>query len=83
MISAVAALIFQSLHRPIGNGEVSDVANVLYIAGLCLIGAALIALAGYALVRKGEVVKGLGFGICIAGILSVIEFGLLEWVAGV
>jgi len=62
---------------------VSDISNTCFFIGLCLIGATILVLAGFAFTRKGKVVKGIGFGICIAVILSILEFGLLEWLAGV
>jgi len=80
---AIAAVIFQLLHNASGNAWVSDISNTLFIVGLGLIGAAILALAGFALAHKGEVAKGIGFGLCIAIILSAAEFALLEWLAGV
>ena len=43
----------------------------------------MLALAGFAVMRKGEIAKGIGFGICIAVLVSIIELGLLEGLAGV
>jgi hypothetical protein len=62
---------------------VSEVSNTCFIVGLGLIGAAILALAGFALTRKGEVAKGISFGISIAVVVSIIEFALLEGLAGV
>jgi len=82
-VVAIAAVIFQLLHNATGKVGVSDISNALFIVGLGLIGAAILALAGFALAHKGEVVKGMGFGICIAVALSVAAFALLEGLAGV
>ena len=83
VVVAIAAVIFQLLHNATGNVGVSDISNTCFIVGLGLIGAAILALAGFALMRRGEVAKGIGFGLCIAIFLSVIDFALLEWLAGV
>ena len=80
---AIAAVIFQLLHNATGNVGVSDIANTFFIVGLGLIGAAILALAGFAVKRKGEVAKGIGFSICISVIVYTAAFGLLEWLGGV
>ena len=82
-IVAIAAIVFQLVHNAAGKTWVSDISNVCFIAGLGLIGAAILASAGLAFSHKGEVAKGIGFGVCIAVIVSIIEFGLLEWLGGV
>ena len=82
-VVAIAAVIFQLLHNATGKAGVSDIANTLFIVGLGLIGAAILALAGFAVKRKGEVAKGIGFGLCIAVIVYTVAFGLLEWLGGV
>lgn len=83
LVLALAAVVFQLLQNATGNVEVSDISNTLFIAGTVVIGAAILALAGFAVARKGEIAKGIGFGICIAVIVSIIELGLLEGLAGV
>ena len=80
-VVAIAAFIFQLLHNVAGKMTVSDISNALFIAGLGLIGAALLVLAGFVVKRKGEAAKGMGFSICIAVIIYVLEFGLLERLA--
>jgi hypothetical protein len=82
-VVAIAAIIFQLLHNVTGKVGVSDISNTLFIIGLGLIGAAILALAGFAVKRKGEVAKGIGFSICITVIVYAVEFGLLEWLGGV
>ena len=83
LVLAVTAVVFQLLQNATGNVEVSDISNTLFITGIFVIGAAMLALAGFAVTRKGEIAKGIGFGICIAVLVSIIEFGLLEGFAGV
>ena len=83
VVVGIAAVVFQLLHNATGKVGVSDISNIGFIVGLGLIGAAILALAGFALTQKGEVAKGIGFGLCIAVVLSVTEFGLLEGLAGV
>lgn len=82
-VVAVAAVVFQLLYNATGKMAISDIPNILFIIGLCLIGVAILALAGFALKRNGEVVKGIGFSICIAVVVYILVFGLLEWLAGV
>ena len=79
---AIASVIFQLFHNAAGKTQVSDISNGLYIAGLCLVGIAIVVLAGLALGRKSELVKGTGFSICIAAVLYSAAFGLLEWLGG-
>ena len=83
LVFAVTAVVFQLLQNATGNVEVSDISNNLFITGIFVIGAAMLALAGFAVMRKGEIAKGIGFGICIAVLVSIIELGLLEGLAGV
>jgi len=83
VLVAIAAVVFQLLHNAAGKTWVSDISNTCFIIGLGLIGVAILASAGFAIARKGEVAKGIGFGICIAVVVSIIEFALLEGLAGV
>jgi peptidoglycan/LPS O-acetylase OafA/YrhL len=83
LVLVVTAVVFQLLQNATGNVEVSDISNTLFIAGTFVIGAAILALTGFAVARKGEIAKGIGFGICIAVLVSIIELGLLEGLAGV
>jgi len=81
-VVAIAAVIFQLLNNAAGRVEVSGISNTLFILGLCLIGVAILVLAVFAVKRNSEVVRGMGFGICISVIVYTLEFGLLEWLAG-
>jgi hypothetical protein len=83
LVLAVTAVVFQLIQNATGNVEVSDISNSLFIAGTFVIGAAILALAGFSVARKGEIAKGIGFGICIVVLVSIIELGLLEGLAGV
>jgi hypothetical protein len=83
LVLAVTAVVFQLLQNATGNVEVSDISNNLFITGIFVIGAAMLAFAGFAVTRKWEIAKGIGFGICIAVLVSIIEFGLLEGLGGV
>jgi hypothetical protein len=80
---AIASVVSQLLNNAAGNIEVSNLANTLFIVSLGLIGAGIVVLAGFGIMRKSEIVKGIGFGLCIDVLLLIIEFGLLEWLAGV
>jgi len=83
VIIAIAALISQLLQNSTGGMGVSDISNTLFIVGLCLTGAAILALIGFAIARKVEITKGIGFGLNIMVILSIVEFSSLEALAGV
>jgi hypothetical protein len=80
---AIAAVIIQLLHKAAGTISVSDISNTLFISGLGLIGVAILALIGFALKRKFETAKALGFSICLAAIVYLAVFGVLEWSGGV
>jgi ABC-type dipeptide/oligopeptide/nickel transport system permease component len=82
-VVAIAAIVFQLMHNAAGKTWVSDISNTCFLVGLALTGVAILASAGFAFARKGEIAKGIGFGICIAVIVAIIEFGLLEWLGGV
>ncbi len=79
----IAAIIFQLLNNTAGTVEVSIISNTLFLVGLGLIGAYILTLIGFTLARNGDIAKGIGFGICIAVVISIIELGLLEWLGGI
>ena len=83
LVVAIVAVIFQVLHNTSGSTGVSDISNTCFIVSICLVGAAILAAVGFAIARKWEIAKGIGFGICIGVLISIIEFGVLEWLAGV
>lgn len=81
LVLACTAVVYQSLQNATGK-FVSGVSVTLSITGYILIGAAILASAGFAITDKGEIAQGIGFGICIAVVLSIIELGLLQWMVG-
>ena len=83
LVAAISAIIFQLLHSAAGRTWVSDISNTCFIIGFGLIGAAVLASVGFATVRKGEIAKGIGFGVCIAVVISIIDLALLEGLGGV
>jgi len=80
---AVAAVIVQLLYNATGVAGISDLSNTLFVIGLGLIGIAILVLVVFAVKRKGDMVKAIGFGTCIDVIVYILVFGLLEWLAGV
>jgi len=83
LILAIAAIVFQLIHNASGNTWVSDISNTLVVIVVGLICAAILALAGFAIMRKGEIARGIGFGVCIGVVVLIIEWILLEWLGGV
>jgi hypothetical protein len=79
----VCAVIFQLVYTINGNMEVAVISNALFVAGLLLICAAIAVSICFAVARKGEIAKGIGFGICIAFTISIVELALLECISGV
>jgi hypothetical protein len=82
-VVAIAAIVFQLVHNAAGKTWVSDISNTFFLVGLGLTGVAILASIGLALAHRGDVAKGAGFGVCTAVIISIIVFGLLEWLGGV
>ena len=80
---AIAAVVIQLLHNASRTIEVSDISNILFIVDLGLVSAYILASMGFIIARKGDIAKGIGFGICIAVVISIMELGLLEWLGGV
>lgn len=83
LAAAIIAVIFQVLHNTVGKTWVSDISNTCFLITIGLVGVAILAMVGLVIARKWEIAKGIGFGICIGVIISIIEFGVLEWLAGV
>jgi hypothetical protein len=83
LVVAIAAVVFQLLHNAAGKTWVSDISNTCFIVGLGLVGVAILASASFAIARKGEIAKGIGFGVCIAVVISIIDLALLEGLGGV
>jgi hypothetical protein len=83
LVVAIASVVIQLLHNAAGTVGVSDISNILFIVGLGLVGVYILASIGFIVARKGDIAKGIGFGICIAIVVSIVELGLLEWLGGV
>ena len=83
VVVVIVAVVFQLVHNAAGKTWVSDISNTCFLVGLGLIGAAILASIGFIIARKGEAAKGAGFGVCIAVFISIVLFGLLEWLGGV
>ena len=83
LVVAIAAVVFQVLHNAAGKTWVSDIANTCFIISAGLVGLAILAVIGFVIARKWEIAKGIGFGICIGVLISIVELAVLEWLAGV
>jgi len=82
-LALLLAIASQLLGNVAAIAGVSVLANTFFVIALGLVGIALIVLIVLAVKRKGEVVRAIGFGICISFIICILVFGLLEWLAGV
>lgn len=83
LVLAVVAVIFQLWHNAAGRTWVSDISNTCFIISLGMIGLAIFVTIGFVIARKWELARGMGFGICISVLISIIELAVLEWLAGV
>lgn len=83
MVMAIMAVVFQLIHNAAGVISVAEAANTIFVAGLIFIGLGIIVLIAFALLRKKEIAKSIGFGLSISVFIIVIELGLLEWLGGV
>jgi len=83
LLLAIAAIGFQLLHNAAGKTWVSDISNGLVIATMGIVAVAILALIGFVFAHKSDIAKGIGFGICLAFGILVLEWGLLEWLGGV
>jgi hypothetical protein len=80
-VLAIVAVTVQVIYHASGNTEVADVSNVLFVVGLGLIFLEILSMGGFALAHKSDVIRGMGFGLCIAAALASVELILLEWIA--
>jgi hypothetical protein len=83
LAAATIAIIFQVVDNVSGRIWVSDISNTCFIVTISLVVAAILATVVLVIARKWEIAKGIGFGICIGVLISVIELAVLEWLAGV
>ncbi len=79
----IAAAVLQLIYNANGDYGVAELSNALFIVLFGLVCAAILAAIGFIILRKWEVVKGIGFGICISVVISVIVLALLEWLGEV
>ncbi len=82
-ILTIAAVIFQLLHNTKGTIEVPSVSNNIFIISLGLVAVGVLMAVGLAVMRKNVIAKGIGFGVCVALVILVIQLALLEWLGGV
>jgi hypothetical protein len=82
LVLAICAVVFQLSQNTTGNIEEWSVSNYLFVSGIFLICAAILSTIFFAVTHKREIVKGIGFSICIAVIISIIELVLLVWLGG-
>lgn len=82
-VMAVVAIVFQLINNASGVIAVAEASNAIFVAGLVFIGLGIVILIGFALFRKKEIVKSMGFGLCVSFFIIVVELGLLEWLGGV
>lgn len=82
-VLAIAAVVFQLMQNAVGDIFVSDISNTLFVIGLFLIGLGILVSVGLAFLHKKEIARSIGFGLCFVFFITVLELGLLEWLAGV
>jgi hypothetical protein len=83
VVVAITAIALQLLHNSTGKVEVSEISNILFIIGFGLIVVYILTSIGFVIAHRGDIARGIGFGACIAVIISIIELGFLEWLGGV
>ncbi len=79
----ITAAVLQLIYHANGDYGVAELSNALFIVLFGLLCAVILAAIGFTILRKWEVVKGIGFGICISVVISVIVLALLEWLGEV
>jgi hypothetical protein len=82
LVLAVISVILQLTQNASGTAGVSDISNALFVAGLIVVLAAVLAAAVCVIAKKWELAKGIGFGVSVAVAFSILELGLLEWLGG-
>lgn len=83
VVMAIAAVFLQLFHNASGVVSVAEASNSIFVAGLIFIGLGILVLICFALFRKRDIVKSMGFGLCISFFITVVELGVLEWLGGV
>ncbi|HEY5555589.1 hypothetical protein [Acetobacterium sp.] len=82
-VMAIAAVAFQLRYNASGVISVAEASNSIFVAGLIFIGVGILVSICFALFRKKDITKSIGFGLCISFFITVVELGLLEWLGGV
>jgi hypothetical protein len=82
-VVALASIAFQLVYKLNDTAGVSEVSNSLFVIGLGIVVAAMLVVGGFVIARRIEMAKGLGFGTCVAIVVSVADLALLEWMGGV
>ncbi|PPD58441.1 hypothetical protein [Dehalogenimonas etheniformans] len=79
IIFIIGALVAELIEESAGDQSISDVSDLFFTAGLVLVAIALVALIAFALARRWEVVKGVGFSLSVTFIALFIELFVLKW----
>jgi hypothetical protein len=75
LLVGVAAVAVQLLHNSNGSREVSDISNTLFLVGLGLTAIAILSCLGFAIGRKWDIIRGVGFGACISVFIAILDLG--------
>jgi uncharacterized membrane protein required for colicin V production len=79
-ITAVVSIAAQLFHYASGEWLVSTISGIFIDIGLGFIGLAILVLIGFAIARRGEIAKGIGFGISVGIIAIIVESVLVVWI---
>jgi Ca2+/Na+ antiporter len=82
-VFAVAAVVFQLLYNANRNTGLSGISNVCFMIASGLICADLLFLAVFAVMRKTEIARGIGFGVCVIYFIYIAALLLLDWLGEV
>ena len=80
VVTAVVSVTAQLVHYVSGEWLVSTISGIFIDIGLGFIGLAILAVIGFAIARKGEIAKGIGFGISVGIIAIIVESLLVVWI---
>jgi hypothetical protein len=82
-VFALAAVVSQLLYNASQSTGLSGISNVCFIIASGLVCADLLFLAVFAVMRKAEIARGIGFGICVTYFIYIAAVLLLEWLGEV
>ncbi len=83
IVLTITAVIFQLQHNAEGTIEVSTMSNNIFIVSLGLVVVGVLVAVSLAIMHKNLIARGIGFGVCVAIVILVIQLALLEWLGGV